>query len=117
MGVSINGGTPRAGWSLMDNAMKMDDVGVPWGTPIDGKPPYAHVSKNTQAPEVILVHHVVTYPRKNVFCCVGNALFLGFRVAQVAKFSRPLRWATVPMIFRCSTRQVLGEEPLGAMSL
>ena len=29
MGVSINGGTPIAGWFTMKNPIKMDDLGVP----------------------------------------------------------------------------------------
>ena len=36
--------------------------------------------------------------------------------AQVAKFSRPLRWVMVPMIFRCSTRQVLPGRPAWGMT-
>ena len=29
MGVSVNGRSPIAGWFLMDNTIKMDDLGVP----------------------------------------------------------------------------------------
>ena len=29
MGVSINGGTPIAGWCIRENAISMDDLGVP----------------------------------------------------------------------------------------
>ena len=29
MGGSINGGTPIAGWSRMDNPINMDDFGIP----------------------------------------------------------------------------------------
>jgi hypothetical protein len=29
MGVSINEGTPIAGWFIMDNTIKMDDLGAP----------------------------------------------------------------------------------------
>ena len=37
MGVSINGGTPIAGWFMKEKPTKMDDLGVP---PIFGNPPY-----------------------------------------------------------------------------
>ena len=35
MGVSINGGTPIAGWFMKEKPTKMDDLGVP---PIFGNP-------------------------------------------------------------------------------
>jgi len=35
MGVSINGGTPIAGWFIRENPIKVDDK---WGTPIYGNP-------------------------------------------------------------------------------
>ena len=37
MEVSINGGTPKSGWFVMENPIKRDDVGVP---PHFRKPPY-----------------------------------------------------------------------------
>ena len=33
LGLSKNGGTPIPGWILVENPMKMDDLGVPHGTP------------------------------------------------------------------------------------
>ena len=33
LGVSINGGTPIAGWFIMEHSISMDDD---WGTPIYG---------------------------------------------------------------------------------
>ena len=40
MGVSINVGTPIAGWFIMEHPTKMDDD---WGYPFFRKPPYAIV--------------------------------------------------------------------------
>ena len=40
MWVSLNGGTPIAGWCPIENPTRMDDFG---GYPYFGKPPYVYI--------------------------------------------------------------------------
>ena len=41
MKVSINGGTPIAGWFTVENLIKMDDLGIP----LFQEPPYIYIYK------------------------------------------------------------------------